>query len=235
MRRIHGPLVRIRVAGGIDIGEYRQVGILKARGEFIEEIAGAAELVRLKDADDPSSPSSFCAGERSAAFRRVMRIIIIHRNTVYLTLLFPASIYAAEFLDALLGFLKGDTELKADGHCRQRILYVMLTGNLQCNISKFVLAAHDSKRCGIISMPQINRLNIGLWIQSIGNNFLFAQVRHDILERGLIQAQNDKSIERNSACELNKRPFDIFQIAIAVQVICFKGGQHSDSWCQRQK
>ena len=64
---------------------------------------------------------------------------------------------------------------------------------------------------------------------------LTVQLAGNIKQGGLVDTQDNESIERNPSGELYKRAFDIFQIPIAIQMIGLKGRKNGYCRCNRKK
>src|SRR5271167_291522 len=84
-------------------------------------------------------------------------------------------------------------------------------------------------------MSNVDRLNIRLRIKSVGDNFFLIDLRHNILQRRFIKTKNDKPVKRNFVGKLNECSFDIFEIAITIEMIRFERCQYSDSRRNRKK
>ncbi len=64
----------------INIVEHQNIRVAKRPGKFIKERLGARKAVRLENHNQPALPHLPGRGQRRHNFRRVMSVIIHHRD-----------------------------------------------------------------------------------------------------------------------------------------------------------
>ena len=102
----------------------------------------------------------------------------------------------------------------------------MLSRNLKRHLAEVVEAACNGKRACVFFMVNFDRLNIRLGRQAVCEELFLADLRHNVLQRGLVKTQNDKAIERNLVRKLNKCALDIFKVPVTIKVVRFKRRQN---------
>src|SRR5450759_1264667 len=214
------------LAGRIHVGHDKNIGKKKCFAELFVKISRAGKEMRLKHAHDASTPSRFHTRKSCSAFGWMMRIVVVYRDSSCFAFLFPSAIDAGKFLNTGLHRTERNAQLKTDSNCGKRILNVVLPRNLKCYLSKVLKSTRNGKCACVFFMPDIDGLYVRLRRQSVGQKFLLDELRHDILKRRLVETQHHKTVERNFVRELDERSFDVFEIAITIEVISLEGRQH---------
>src|ERR1041385_450839 len=130
--------IRLAVAGGVDIGNEGQVGIAEAGGEFVEEEAGAAELVRLEDADEATRRVFFTQrAEGGADFGGVVAVVVGDDGAVIAADFTHPAVGAPEMIDGSGGVGGEDVAGGAGGNGGGGVEEIMAPGDGESNVGDF--------------------------------------------------------------------------------------------------
>ena len=212
----------------VHVGDDQDIRKKEGLAELFVKIPRPGIEMRLKHADESPAPAGLRPCEGYLALGGMMGIVVVDCDPFRLTAFFPPAVHAGELFDTGLYLFKRDTEFKPDGDGGKGILDVMVPRYLDHDITEIRSILRDGKVDVIILRTNIPRLEVGLRVQSIGNDFFLTQLRHNILKCGFIQAKHNKTIKRHLICELNECILDILEVAVAIEVVCFKGSEDSN-------
>src|SRR5215467_8239265 len=69
-------------AGGVDVGDYKQVGLIKGASELLPEMLRTAKTVRLKQHQQAAELAAARGFERGLDFGGMMAVVVDHRDVV---------------------------------------------------------------------------------------------------------------------------------------------------------
>src|SRR6187549_1058424 len=103
--------------------------------------------MRLKDDDrTPTAGTILRSGKSGEDLRRMMTVVVDHRNPILLTFELEPSIRILEFCKRLGDLLERDLQLKRYCGRRESVINVVLSGNRQSDVAKYVVASPNGER-----------------------------------------------------------------------------------------
>ena len=129
------------VAGSAAAQQY--VGTPELLHKIVEERGGAAVGMRLEDQDRALVIELFHRVQQGFQLTGVMRIIIVNIRSVVLSFELKASSSSAEAGKPIFHGIRADTQAYG-GRCRcQSVFHIVLSGNMELNISEEPSVVHD--------------------------------------------------------------------------------------------
>src|SRR5262245_62734504 len=99
VERLTGDACHRRLAGGVDLGEQQQVGVVERAEEVVEEIARARVAMRLKHYQEPACEALARSTQRGPDLLRVVSVVVDHQDATLLATHLEATVDAAELLE----------------------------------------------------------------------------------------------------------------------------------------
>ena len=165
----------------------------------------------------------------------MMRVVVIDADSLHFSFFLPTPVHTRELFNSCLHFHKRDAELQTNRDRSQGILNIVVAGNLQRHLAEVVESMRDRKCARIFFMNDTDRLDIRLRSQSVREQFLFAELRHDVLKRRFIETQHDEAIKGHFVRELNECPFDVLKVAVTIEMVGLERRQHCNRRRDRKK
>ena len=190
-------------AGRIDVGDDQTVGVAEGRQKFLEEGLRPGIPMGLEDDDDPSGPDLPGRGKRGPDLRRVMAVVVDHRDPVCLSPDFQPALGAGEPLEPLPDDGKGQVHLPRHRHRRQGVIDVEQSRNVELYRSQEDIPVEERETGGGAGEGDLLRPVVGFGRQPVGDHRAF-DPGEDLPDVGIIQAEDRRAVERDDIGELEE-------------------------------
>src|SRR5437660_825730 len=119
-----------RLAGRVDVGQDKHVGLIERATEFVPKMLSTREAMRLEKHQQPTELAAAGGVECRADFRRVMPVIVDNRDVVHDALDVETAANAGEFCKALANQVGGNVEIEGYTSGGSGIAYVVHPGGV---------------------------------------------------------------------------------------------------------
>ena len=133
-----------RLAGGVDIGDEDDVGIVEAGAEAVEQMRHAGVAVRLHDGDDLAGNDRARRLQHRRDLDRMVAVIVDHGHAVPLAGLGEAALDPLEIAQRRAQRVVAEPERLGDRRRGQRILHVVLAEHRQKQVGDRAPALRQS-------------------------------------------------------------------------------------------
>src|SRR5690606_942713 len=127
-----------------------------------------------------------------------------------------------------------NTYLKTDGDRSQGILHIVFARRSDGDLTELLPVAQDGEPRCLFGEAHIHGAHIALRRETVAEHPL-GQVRPDIDQRRLIQAERHEAVEGNLVRELDEGSLDIIDIGIDIEMLALKVRDHRDSRREREE
>src|SRR5262245_60713230 len=211
-------------AGGVDVGDYEQVGLIKGAREFLPEMLRAAKTVRLKQHQQAVELAAAGGFERGLDLRGMMAVVIDDGDVVDRTFDVETAADSGKVLQTPANQCGGNVEIEGDGGCGGGVAHVVNARRMrQTEQAEVVAFVGQAELAGQTLQLNIADKQVGLARGAIGKNWPL-DARNDGLNVGLIQAEDGRAIEGNAVHELGEGVLDVGERRVLVEVFPIDGG-----------
>src|SRR5712672_2603442 len=184
-----------RFAGGIDINERKNIGLIESAAEIGPEVLGAAETMRLKEHQEAIELAATGCFERGANLGGVMAVVVNHGDVVDHSLDVKAAADAGKLNETFANQVGWNIQVKRDRGSRSGVANIVHAGRMRQPEDAEVFALVGQAKLAAQAFEfYIADDQVGLARSSISNDgALYA--RNDGLHVGFINTEDCGAIE----------------------------------------
>src|SRR2546429_4956721 len=119
-----------RLAGRVDVGQDKHVGLIERATEFVPKMLSTREAMRVEKHQAATELAGAGGVECRGDFRRVMAVIVDNRDVVHDALDVETAANAGEFCKALANQVGGNVEIEGYTSGGSGIAYVVHPGGM---------------------------------------------------------------------------------------------------------
>src|ERR1700730_1008761 len=173
--------------------------------------------------------------QRSADFRRVMAIVVDHRDVVDHALNVEASADTREFAEAFADQLCRNVQIERDSSGSGGVAHVVNAWRMEeLEYAEVVAFVGQAKFTAEAFELDVGDDEIGLTRSAVGDDRAL-HVWNNGLHVGLVNAQNRRAVKGHAIDELHEGILNIFERGILVQMLAVDGGHDSDDGRKQQE
>src|SRR6266849_7568039 len=184
-----------RLAGGVNVCEHQNVGLIEGAAEFVPEMLRARVAMRLKEHQQAIEFADARGYQRGADFGGVMAVIVDHRDVVDHAFNVEAAADARELAEPFADQFRGNIQIQRDGRGGGGVAHVVDARRVkELENAEVVAFVGQAKFAAQAFELDVADDEIGLARSAVGNDrALYA--RDDGLHVGLVQAQNRRAVK----------------------------------------
>src|SRR5665647_1649840 len=214
-------------AGGVDLRQHEHVGLVEGRGEDRHELRQAGVAMRLENSDDAAIPAPFGRLERGLDLGRVVGIILDDHDVVDDLAQLEAAPGPGVALESLEDGVRRDVEVEAHGGRGHGVEDVVNPRHLELQRPQILPPGVKDRRAAELVEGEIAGGQVGLGREAIGDDPPL-DLRDDALEIGIVEAEDDRAIERDLVGEVDEGRLEVVDALVLVEVLLVDVRQDGD-------
>src|SRR5882724_4066516 len=210
----------------IHIHQRQNIRLVKRLHKLIPQMLSPGVPMWLEERQQSGELAASCRLQRRPNFRRMMTVVVHHRNVVHHALDIEPPPHAREFRQALTDQVAGHIQIKRHGRRSCGISNVVNSWRVRQQKHPQILAfVRQAKFRSQSAHFHVADHQIRLRRSSIRNNRPL-HIRNNRLHVRLVQAQNRRPIKRHAVHKLKERLLNVFERGILVQVLAVNRRNH---------
>src|SRR6267378_3595617 len=222
-------------AGGIDVDQNEDVGLVESAAEFVPEMLCACVTMRLKEHQQPIELAAARCFQRGTDFHRVVSVVIDDGDVVHDAFDVKPPAHPGKFSETFADQIRGNIQIERHRSCGRGVAHVVHSRRMsQLEDAEIVAFVREAKLALETLQLYLADDQVGLARRSVGNDRPLYFGKNG-LHVGLVNAKNRRAVEWHSVHELNESVLNVLQRGVLVQVFTVNRRHHGDDWRQHQE
>src|SRR5882724_8114874 len=224
-----------RFAGGVDVGQYEDVGLVECTAKIIPEMLRARVAMRLKEHQQPIEFAAAGRFQRGANLDGVMTIVINDGDVIHDALDVKTAAHSGKFGKAFADQVGCNVQIERHGSRGRSVAHIVHARRMS-QLEETEIITFIGKAEFAVEPLQLYVADdqVGLARRSISDDRPL-HARNYGLHVGLVSTQDCGAVKRHAVHELNERVLNVLERGVLVQVFAVNRSHHGDDRRKHQE
>jgi hypothetical protein len=222
-------------AGGVDVGEDEDVGLIEGGTEVFPEVLGTGIAMWLEEDQQSIELTASSGFERGTNFGGMVAVVVNDGDVVDGAFDIEAAADAAKFGEAFADEVGRDAEIERHGGSGRGVAYIVDTGRMrEAEGAKVFAFVGEAEFAGQAFEANVADNQVGLAGDAISKDGAL-DTGDDGLDVWLVKTKDGGAIERNAIHKIDEGVLDVFERGVLIEVFAVDGGDHGYDGGEEQK
>src|SRR5690242_6024037 len=221
--------------GGVNVRERQDVGLVEGAAEFVPEMPGAGEAMRLEEDQEAFELAAASGFEGGTDFSGMMAVVVDDGDVVDRALDVETAADAGEAGEAFADQVGRDVQVESYGGRGGGVADVVHSRRMrQAEDAQIIALVSQTEFAAHALQLDVADDQVGLGGSAIGNDGAL-DVGDDGLDVGFVQAKDGCAVEGDAVHKLGESILNVYERGVLVEVLAIDGGDDDNHRGEEQE